>query len=658
MLLVFRKILVVQFLFLSLMSVYRFIFFIYYNNIENVSSYLVDIIKAFVLGARIDLTVLSYIQMPITLFFMIIYYMKSKKIIDIYIIFVKYYLIFFYLVIVFLYISDFGFYSYFKDHINILYFGLFEDDTYALLVTMWQNYNIPLMVILISLFIFILYLFIKKQFIKIGKFDYDNTPFMKSFSIFLIILVINFIALRGSFGMYPLGSMIPNISSDKFINILPQNGVRAFVKAYKIKKKYNTNYDLISMVGFKNTIEEAFKILSNKDIIDNNNLLKNITYTTKNKIDNIDYNVVVIMVESFGMPILKYNSESFNIMGALKKHFDEDVLFTNFISTADGTIGSLESMLLNIPYRPSSFPFSQSKYAQTSFKYSPSYVFKSNGYENSFLYGGDLSWRDIGKFVKYQGYDNVLGKIDIYNDVKNSLKLNNKDDYFHPWGIFDQYLYDTIFDRLINSNKKQYIFALSTNNHPPYTLPKGYISKSLEISPKLDKHIISNRTLIQKRFASYGYALDSLGKFLTKVKNSKLKNNTIVVITADNNTIEGNMRYDKTNRLLTTKNIPFYIYIPKQLKRTLNIDTTVFGSHKDIYPTIYNLVLDKAKYISVGTNMLDNNITHIGVNGSLICVSKNNQVKVTNLNKKSDIFEINYYRALLGVSGYLINSSK
>ena len=40
------------------------------------------------------------------------------------------------------------------------------------------------------------------------------------------------------------------------------------------------------------------------------------------------------MVESFGMPILKYQSEEFNILGK-KKHFEEDLLFTNFISDGD-----------------------------------------------------------------------------------------------------------------------------------------------------------------------------------------------------------------------------------------------------------------------------------------------------------------------------------
>ncbi|MCG3717485.1 sulfatase-like hydrolase/transferase, partial [Aliarcobacter butzleri] len=171
--------------------------------------------------------------------------------------------------------------------------------------------------------------------------------------------------------------------------------------------------------------------------IDKTNLLNNITYSTK-KVDNEDYNIVVIMVESFGMPILKYQNEEFNILGELKKHFDEDILFTNIISEGDGTISSLESLLLNIPYRPNSFPFSQSEYAQTNFTFSPAFLYKDSGYETTFIYGGDLTWRDLGNFVKFQGYKNVEGKQDIFNSLEIT---KSKDEYFHPWGIFDEYLY-------------------------------------------------------------------------------------------------------------------------------------------------------------------------------------------------------------------------
>ncbi|RLA82592.1 MAG: LTA synthase family protein [Epsilonproteobacteria bacterium] len=650
---IFKKTIIVQFIFLVFMSIFRIIFFLYFNTINDTSIFLNDIINSFILGARVDLTVIGYIQAPITLLFILLYYINNQKLISFINYYIKYYLFILYILCTLLLISDFGFYSYFKDHINILYFGLFEDDTYALMITMWENYNVVLILSLYMLFLIVLYFIISKVLDTKDKsidfiFDIKNSIF-----IFTMIFLLNFLVIRGTFGMYPLGKMIPNISENSFINNLSQNGIRAFMKAYKIRKKYKNNeYDLIKMTGFKNNIEDAFRIYTNKENIDTKNLLSNITHTTSRKESLKDYNLVVIMVESFGMPILKYNSDSFNIMGSLKPHFEKDTLFTNFISSGDGTISSLDSLILNIPRRPGSFAFAQSKYKQTSFDYTPAFVFKKDGYEPSFIYGGDLTWRDIGGFIKYQGYDNTYGKINIFNSIKDKKYI--EDDYFHPWGIFDEYLYDFIYNKLEKANKKQYIFALSTNNHPPYNTPKDYKIKPLKISKDLEKHITADLDLMQKRFNSYQYALDSVGQFLTKLKNNpKLSKNTIVVITADNNTIAGNMKYDK-DKLLNSKNIPFYIYIPKELKDTLSIDTTVFGSHKDIFPTLYNILLSDTSYISLGTNMLHSKAIHIGVNRSKVIASKNGIVKIDKLNKDYKEQEANYYRSILAISEYLI----
>ncbi|MFV7791436.1 sulfatase-like hydrolase/transferase, partial [Aliarcobacter lanthieri] len=102
--------------------------------------------------------------------------------------------------------------------------------------------------------------------------------------------------------------------------------------------------------------------------------------------------------------------------------------------------------------------------------------------------------------------------------------------------------------------QKEFIVALSTNNHPPYNVPNDYVSKSLIYSENLRNHITGDFNLAQQRFKSYAYALDSLGKFLDEFKQSRFKDNTIIVITADNNTVEGIMKYDD-NPTFTSKNI-------------------------------------------------------------------------------------------------------
>ncbi|QDF29542.1 LTA synthase family protein [Halarcobacter anaerophilus] len=648
---IFKKLIFAHIIFLVLMSIFRLVFFIYYSPLNSLNGFYKDIAKAFFLGFRIDLTVIGYIQVLPTLFLIILYYIKKESLLNIFNKFLLYYIFICYFIVSLFLCTDFGFYSYFKEHINILLFGFFDDDTEALLVTFWQNYHIVLILALFFMYLSGLFFSVKKIF-NIKDKSYNSFFGLKiSALIFFIIFILNFLAVRGTLGMYPLGKMIPNVSTNSFINKVSHNGFRAYTNALSAREKYLARkYDLLKVVGYDKNIAKAFEVYKSSKDINRDDLLKNITNRTEKK-DDKQYNVVVIMVESFGMPILKYQSDDFNILGSLKKHFDEDTLFTNFISEGDGTISSLESLLLNIPHRPKSFAFSQSIYKQTPFTYTPAFLYDSAGYETTFVYGGDLTWRNLGNFVKYQGYKNVEGKINIYEHLNDKSKP--KEDYFHPWGIYDQYLMKHILKKLENSdNKKQFIVALTTNNHPPYNVPKDYKRNSLIFNEKIKKHITGDIDLAKQRFASYAYAVDQIGKFLDEFKKTKYKDNTIIAITADNNTIDGIMKYDN-NQILNSKNIPLYFYIPKELKEKLNIDMKVAGSHKDIFPTLYNLTLKDKNYISIGTNLFDNSKKHYGFNGSLVINNKNIAKRFDNLNIKNEPM-LEYYKANLAITEYLI----
>lgn len=647
-----KKLFLIHVLFLLFMTIFRMFFFTYYSELDNFSTFSFDILKMLFLGFRIDLTVIGYIQVIPTLVIIALYYLNNDKFFRIFQNFLIYYIFILYFIVTILLFADFGFYSYFKDHLNILFFGLFEDDTIALLQTFWENYSVIPLLSIFTFYLIFLFFIIKKIFKNSNK-NSKLIFLIKIPVIFFICLVLfNFFIIRGTFGMYPLGKMIPNVSTNEYINKMSQNGVRAFITAYDVRNKFKkSKIDYIKETGFENNILEAFKIHKNSTNIDEQNLLNNITYTTK-KVDNDDYNIVVIMVESFGMPILKYQSEEFDIMGNLKKHFEEDILFTNIISEGDGTIASLEALLLNIPYRPNSFPFSQSDYAQTSFSFSPAFLYNNKDYNTSFIYGGDSTWRDLGKFVKYQDYKTVEGKQDIFSSIKATKE---ESEYFHPWGIYDEYLYEHILNKLEKSNSKEMIVALSTNNHPPYNIPNGYKSKILNYSEDLKAHITGDFDLAEQRLKSYAYALDSVGNFLDKFKQTKFKDNTIVVITADNNTIEGIMKYDD-NPIFTSKNIPIYFYLPKELKDRLEIDTSLAGSQKDIFPTLYNLTLTDTKYLSIGNNLFDKMNPHFGFNGSMIVNSGDKVRKLDSLKDKSEDELIKYYKASLAVTEYLIKN--
>ena len=257
---ILKKLFYIHLVFLVFMTLFRVAFFTYYLELDSFDNYYFDILNAFFLGFRIDLTVVGYIQVLPTLALIALYYIKKDSLYWLFISFLKYYLFFTYFIVAILLFADFGFYSYFKEHINLLFFGLFEDDTSALMVTFWQNYNVVgLLGSFLAYLVFIF--FVIRKILNSNQKDINSFFGLKIAPlIFLILIAFNFFIIRGSIGMYPLGKMIANVSENSYINKIPQNGVRAFISAYGVRKSFiSKKLDYIKLLGFENRIEDAFK---------------------------------------------------------------------------------------------------------------------------------------------------------------------------------------------------------------------------------------------------------------------------------------------------------------------------------------------------------------------------------------------------------------
>ncbi len=636
---------------LALMSMARIYLLLSYGASSEYS--IVELLKTLWLGVRLDASILAYIYALAVIVVFLVWFLHLKFLQKYLYGFFRIYFVVFLTLLALLTFSDLVYFSFFGEHTTLMIFGVVDDDTQALFNTARANYNLFVVFFGIVLFFGFLYSLIF-AIIKEKQKLFLRWNLLQQGLFFVVLVAIVGMLGRGSVGLFPLAKDIPDVATDPFLNKLPQTAAYAMLNAYEqYSKSKSDNYNLIKDMGYSGKIEEAFKIHTGKKNIDTKDLIANITYTTTDNkaVQKRQPNVVVIMVESFGMPLLAYQSESFDIMGALKKHFQEDTLFTRFISSSNGTVVSLEPLLLNITARPHSTSFAQSSFLNTSFKQASAKVYKDAGYETSFVYGGDLSWRNIGSFVSRQGFEHVEGKATIANALGEDAK-----DISHDWGIFDGYLYQYIYNKLQKAKKPQFIFVLTTNNHPPYTVPKDYKSHKLEVSPELQKHITGDFGLAQQRFRDYAYALDMAGEFMNEVKTSELAQNTIVAITADNNTVEGIMHYD--DYYTQTKRIPFYIYLPKELQPQKKIDTTLASSHKDIFPTLYNLSLYKQEYIAIGTNLLEKEKLHCGFNDAGVIMAKDGGFKFGKAKTKSQKECQKYYKATLAVTEYLIQSHK
>lgn len=593
-----KRIIALNIIFALIMTIYRAIFTFYYSSWSDLSQYLGDLIHAFVLGARYDCAVIAYINFLPTLFFAIFWFIGSQKLFIKFVKSLKYYFMLLFGFVITLLCIDFGFYSYFQNHMNILMFGIFEDDTQALFSTLAENY--PLFLVAIGfILIFVFVYFLTKRVLEKNLFGFyfNKTKIYLKIIAVLCFLAVNFIVARGSFGIFPLGVDNAEISANTFINKVAINGIYTLQAAMEARSK-EEDRDYIKQMGYsKNNMAQAFADFLDIDVseIDESSPENSLSKTTKydKNIEEIKPNVIFIMMESFGTDLmLHYNSPQFNVLGELKKHIDEDIIFYKFIPANMGTIGSLESAITNIARLPLSHFLCQSKYAYNKYFYTGPMPYKNSGYETVFMYGGNTGWRNCTSYMPNVGFDKVIGEGSMPKEYERN-----------QWGVFDEYLFDYIFKYLDENENRKFIYVMTTSNHPPYSLPNNYEKiYPLEITEKLQKDITGDMTIANMRFAVYQYSCQKVGEFLTKLKNSKYADNTIVAITGDHN-FWSTFNYS-AEKVLDKMSVPFYLYIPKKIKPNKKVDTTVVGSHTDILPTLYNLSLSNTNYWATGTDLL------------------------------------------------------
>ena len=247
----------VSILFLSLARVF---FALNFGEIPTLLSHLPDLKKAMFLGFRFDLMPVSYITFVPFLLLNIGYFLPGKLPIKVIRFINLSFLVFGNYLLVWLLIFDYGFYSYFQDHLNVLFFGFFEDDTTALLISIYKNYNVILWAILLGIVHFAIYRFIRFLF---SPFDFDIKA--KTFSLKMPLTFISGLFLlsffgRGNFSRLPLSIEDAHISRNEFINEISLNGALTLNRALKIRKTFGKdNFNYLEKYGFKDW-KDAFLV--------------------------------------------------------------------------------------------------------------------------------------------------------------------------------------------------------------------------------------------------------------------------------------------------------------------------------------------------------------------------------------------------------------
>jgi phosphoglycerol transferase MdoB-like AlkP superfamily enzyme len=604
---------------LLILSLIRIAWLFSYGNLELLNTEGLDLLAAFTLGLRFDLSDICYFSAPgfiLTLIWILLGpNPPSRKIYQFY----NHFWTAWIMLLLIICAVDFKYYSFFQDHINILIFGFFEDDTFALIKTFWQNYP----VILIFITLITGYLLTYKSLIKIiwpyeGLFTNINPSFFK-YRIFkwsspllpLFIFVSLVLGARGSFSLFPLEIMHTAISKNQFINVISFNGPHAFARATQLKLQQKGSWNEgLKNFGYQDQAKKAIADFLNKDPVEiaSEEPLLALQKSTSNQsiLQEKPPHVVFILMESMGIDWIKRHIEkNFNLLGALAKHFQKDFLFQNFMPASAATIGSLGTLLTNLPPQFMAPFLTDSDFIQVAFNMAPGRQFQKKNYETHFIYGGNLGWRNLAKFVPQQGFDHTHGEVEIQDSLKNTEK--------HDWGVYDEYVFLYVENILKQAKKPQFIFVLTTTNHPPYELPKNYQPLPIVVPNQVKKDWIGDPALNEQRLLAYQYGNHQLGLFLDRLKNASIGEKTILAATGDHSFYI--LPYSQ-DQILAKWGVPFYLYLPESYypngvsKQELKAQQNNYGSHIDIFPTLFHLSLNELSFLSLGKNLFAHSEDH------------------------------------------------
>jgi phosphoglycerol transferase MdoB-like AlkP superfamily enzyme len=552
-----------------------------------------DILKAFITGLRFDTATICYgMTLPVLLSFICLAGEKAKRItfrVQ------RIYLVILFVVFVMVLTVDYYYYTYFQSHINVQIFGFMEDDTAAVIKSLWTDY--PLLTVLTGLVVSAI---LFNRLIKlIGKKLSASIQVLsaKRSILFSFLMLLLFVAgLRSSFGTFPVQMDDASISENAKVNLLPINGVFALKDAIVY---HNNEFNLDHVMQYVSGLGYNDKQAAMKDYFGEENIKTGIDpmyrYTDTNYVvRQSPPNIVFFLLESWSNNNMYLQSKEINLLGSLEKYWNSDILFRHFLSGHNGTINSIEGMMINTPVTP----VAQSEYSDVTFETSCAKPFYEKGYTTTFISGGKINWRNINNFIPKQYFQYVEGNADIASSIPGTKECE--------WGAYDEYLFDDVFKKLGEAKSNpQFIFALSTTNHTPFHIPDHYKPYPIKLSQEITGKLKVSEDIVVKNLTNLQYTNDCLGKFLEQLDASPYAENTIVIATGDHNNL---MLFDFDEaHAFYRYSVPMMMHVPVKYLYKSAVDTTLWGSHKDIFPTIYNLSLDSVAYFDNGNNLLEKN---------------------------------------------------
>ncbi len=483
----------------------------------------------------------------------------------------------------------FGFY---KTPIDSLVFGLVEDDTTAVLQTIWRDFPVIWTLLLAAVLTVGSVAFHR---VLVRRLRPDTVLQTHHAAIKLVLAIVVFFALlfagKGTIREMALQRQHLTVTTSQFLNDMVPNGPIALKYAWDSRgASQNLQNPLAGLkaMGF-DSAQAAAQVLglphgSDAEIKAALTAHEALPAGTPKK------NLVFFLMESWSAEPMLYQGPKFDVLGRLAPTLDKACHFSNFDSAHAGTHPSLEAILFSTPITP----LTLGDVGRKPIPWAIPKVVKDAGYQTLFVTSARSGWRDLNRVLAVQGFDEVVDA--------NTLKEQYPDANLGIWGVWDSYVFKYLAKRLAAqpADKPIFVFVLTSTNHPPYDLPADYQRVPRDMAQW--KGETTSDTLLLN-LDSYHYAADLLGGFVQDVQKGPLKSHTIVAATGDHNVRSFGM-YAEAPRRYLQRQVPFVIWGEGLGGPQCGPQQALPASHRDMFNTLLPLVGVNGPYINAGRNLL------------------------------------------------------
>ena len=339
--------------------------------------------------------------------------------------------------------------------------------------------------------------------------------------------------------------------NNKFAHELSKNGPYEFVYAYYNNAlDYTRFYPSITSNVALDFVRTKLKT-DNTTFITEDSIERNIRSNSSGK-----PNIILITVESLSAEYLTHFGSKEAVTPYLDKLADEGMLFTNLYATGTRTVRGLEALTAGIIPLPGS---SILRRPDNHSIFTIGVPLREYGYKTDFIYGGYSYFDNMNNY--FEGNDfTVIDRSDI---PKEKVIFSN------VWGVADEHLFDKVIetaDHHHDTNHKFFSLIMTTSNHRPYNFPEGRI----DMKPGT-------------RLAVVKYTDYAIGKFIEAAQKKPWFKDTIFIITADHCASSAG----RVQLPVEKYKIPLIIYAPGIIKPSVN---NVLASQIDIPPTILGMI--------------------------------------------------------------------